>query len=193
MEEGRTSPAYEEYVPVNHQLSPTRSSTWANGATSSHSSPVSDERSEFTASYSDGETSPLYCHNSPSMTVPSRSRHAPSTVPESTQYSNGNHRTINGGSQSVADEVGLLPLFAAPPPLPPTTESMLDNIGTLFLYTEWHSTNLILKLPKPYFTIISVVILMHWSSKPPMPFLSCHLLSYAKVSIYLLLIMRCPI
>lgn len=137
MEEGRSSPVYEGYIPTYQCQSPAGSSTGFGKADSIHLSPDSDVgRNPATTSLTDSELESISCLTSSPTITPSRSNHNPSPQTESAPLTSENLWTSSDGlgSESNADALGLTSLLTVPPPLPPTTESMLDDTSTGTLY-----------------------------------------------------------
>lgn len=137
MEEGRSSPVYEGYTPTYECQSQAGSSTGFGKADSIHLSPDSDVgRNPATTSLTDSELESISCHTSSPTITPSRSNHDPSPETELAPLTSENLWTSSDrfGGESNADALGLISLLTAPPPLPPTTESMLDDTSTGTLY-----------------------------------------------------------
>lgn len=131
MEEGRSSPVYEGYIATYQHQSPAGSPLGFGKANSSHLSLVSDVGcNSATTSLADSEVDSISRHTSPPTIAPSRSNHDPSPQAESAPLTFGNLWTSSDESESNADALGLTSLLTAPPPLPPTTESMLDDTST---------------------------------------------------------------
>lgn len=135
MEEGRSSPVYKVYIPTYQCQSPAGSSTGFGKADSLHLSPDSDVgRNPATTSLADSEVGSISLQTSSSTITPSQGSLGPSPQTELAPLVTRNPWSSNDG-ESNADALRLISLLSVPPPLPPTTESMLDDtsIGMIFI------------------------------------------------------------